>query len=473
MSGRAVSGRNRAWLLGEMDVWRAGGVLSEEQAMQILDLYETPTMIAQRKRSLALFTLMGLAVFMVGLAVHLLIGFNWEKMPAAIKLPIIFGAVFGTHAVGFYLRYLRQARLLSEIAFFLGCLFYGAGIWLVAQVFHIPVHYPTGFWFWAVGILPFVLCLDTILLHVLFAALLAIWAGTEVIGFPNLGAWLFGRWGALPNGAYTLPLLALPGLLWAYQKKSPVTVGLYAPVLAWWVILQPIAWHWEVNAVYFIGAVGALFLLVAESHRAGSSFAIPYRSYGLLLTAGVLVPLSFFEFNQEMLREMLRGNFIMMSGLLAGLVVVLLSAGVIALAALLNRTYGAARTPVPDQMMSILRQQWLPVGLLLVMAVLPMTNTLLGTRGEPTFAALLPTVLANVAMVSLGLWLMHVGLRDDRLIPFAAGVAYFLLWTVLRYVDLFGDVGGMRGAAAMFFLCGVTLFGVAVYWRKRKEVRDV
>jgi hypothetical protein len=38
-------------------------------------------------------------------------------------------------------------------------------------------------------------------------------------------------------------------------------------------------------------------------------------------------------------------------------------------------------------------------------------------------------------------------------------------------VDLFGDFGGMLGAAMMFFMCGGALFGVARYWQGRKEVR--
>ncbi len=78
--------------------------------------------------------------------------------------------------------------------------------------------------------------------------------------------------------------------------------------------------------------------------------------------------------------------------------------------------------------------------------------------GEP----LLPTIVANVAMIFLAFWLMGVGLREDRGQPFAAGVVYFLLWAVVRYVDLFGDFGGMLGAALMFFLCGGALFGVAL-----------
>jgi hypothetical protein len=85
--------------------------------------------------------------------------------------------------------------------------------------------------------------------------------------------------------------------------------------------------------------------------------------------------------------------------------------------------------------------------------------------GEP----LLPTIVANVAMIILAFWLMGVGLREDRGRPFAAGVMYFLLWAVVRYVDLFGDFGGMLGAALMFFLCGAALFGVGFYWRNRKQ----
>ena len=86
-------------------------------------------------------------------------------------------------------------------------------------------------------------------------------------------------------------------------------------------------------------------------------------------------------------------------------------------------------------------------------------------------AALLPTVLVNVAMVAAAFWLMQLGLQEDRGRPFGAGVLYFLLWAVLRYVDLFGDFGGMLGAAMMFFMCGGALFGVARYWQGRKEVR--
>jgi hypothetical protein len=110
------------------------------------------------------------------------------------------------------------------------------------------------------------------------------------------------------------------------------------------------------------------------------------------------------------------------------------------------------------------RRRWLPMAFTLSMAFLAFYEVFVA---EP----LIPTVLANAAMVALALWLVQVGLREDRGLPFSAGVLYFLLWVVLRYIDLFGDFGGMLGASAMFFLCGATLFGLATYWRKRKVVR--
>ena len=54
---------------------------------------------------------------------------------------------------------------------------------------------------------------------------------------------------------------------------------------------------------------------------------------------------------------------------------------------------------------------------------------------------------------------------------FAAGVLYFLTWTIFRYIDLFGERGGMLGAALMFFLCGAGLWALATFWGKRKEIR--
>jgi uncharacterized membrane protein len=447
MPKRAITPKQRAWLLDELSLWRRDAIVSEQQAQRIADLYEGAGELAERGRSRAVFVLMSAAALLVGFAALLLIGYNWDQLDRWTKLAIILGVIAATHATGFSLRYTRNAAALSEIVFFLGCLFYGAGIWLVAQVFHLSAHYPDGVWWWAVGVLPFALCLETRLLHTLVVALLAIWAGMEVLNFDQLGGWLFGRWDWLPNGAYSLPLLALPGMVWAYRRQSVKTLSLYLPLLAWWTVLQVFAWHLGSNPLFFIGGVGALLLVIAECHREGSPFAIPYRYYGSLLVGGTLVPLSFFQVNKYLGHD---------------------SAKVIAPPVLLA---AVALAIVLFTQRTIPRRQLLPLGLALLMVLLPLLAS--GSRGSGGYqsAGLMPTVLVNLAMLAGAFWLMQVGLREDRGRPFGAGVLYFLLWAVLRYADLFGNLGGMLGAAAMFFGCGGALFAVARYWQGRKEVR--
>lgn len=493
MERRPISQQIRQWLLGELEAWRAGGILADDQPGRILDLYETSQDAAGRRRSLAMFALSSVAALMIGLAALLVVSHNWQALSAGQKLAVIFGALLGLHATGLGLRYGGRWRLSSEMVLFVACMLYGSAIWLIAQIFHIQSHYPDGLWFWALGVLPFALCLDTLLLHALYAGLLALWVGTEILGFHNAGFWgsMFLR-----GCAATLPLMTLPGLVWAYRKRSVMTVSLYAPLLAWWAVLQPVAWRWEISPIYFVGLAGALLLMIAEMHHRQSPLAKPYRLYGVLITGGVLVPLSFADQIFELLRhspaadDYVAGWVITLIGALAALAVVVLQQR-----EEVTRVAGNSReSTAPIELRhysvnfaSILRRQWLPLCIVLLLAGLCFWNGLLNVDDPQhsvygreysfvdmkwTPAVLLPVTAVNVAMIVLALWLMRLGLREDRTLPFTAGVLYFLLWTVLRYADLFAGVGGMLGAAVLFLLCGVGLLVVARFWVRRKESLD-
>jgi uncharacterized membrane protein len=460
---RPLSQLQRTWLLGELKVWQTQGLVGSDQVEDILALYEMPQESAARQQSLALFALQGIAALFVGLAVLLVIGYNWQELPAAAKLTILFGSLLIVHGSAFYLRYRRSAPLASELAFFLGCLLYGASIWLIAQIFHINSHYPDGLWMWALGVLPFALALDTLLLHALLVTILAIWLGTEILGFSDFGMWMFRRWQALPNGAYTLSVFAGLGLLWSYRKGSPFTAGMYVALLTWWTVLQPFAWRWNDNPVFFIGSIGGLLMILAEVHPSGSHFAIPYRLCGALLALGTLVPLSYYSMNKHLYDASWRwGNGpSVLERTLQPFAILVLSTLIVgsSLYVILRRREGDSRLTRP--VAAFFSRQWLPLGLVLLMALQSLWVALVE---EP----LLPTILANLAMLASAWWLITVGLREERGRPFAAGVLYFLLWAILRYIDLFGEFAGMLGGALMFLLCGVALF-----WRQRKQRKAI
>jgi uncharacterized membrane protein len=454
---REITRSQRDWLEGEIAVWQASGLVDQERARTLLALYESPELFKARQQAKGMFTLLALAAALVGLGVLLLVGYNWEQMPAPLKVTAIFGALVGTHAAAFGLRYRLGWQRIAEVLFFLGCLFYGAAIWLLAQVFHIESSNYDALWWWAIGVLPFALLLDTILLHLLFGGLLALWLGFEIFSLDRL------FWG-VPSAGYSVPFLVAPGLWWAYRKSSATTVGIYVPLLAWWVVLQPIAWKLNANPSFFIGAVGSLMLVVAALHARRSEMAIPYRFYGIALVGATLVLLSFHSFNDEVNRTAGTG----WKGGVEQMILILSLAAATLIAAyfLQGRPQASAtqaRNSLVDSLRPVVAQQWLPLGFLGLFAFL----AVLGTTVQETWV---PTIVANIAMVVVALWLIRFGLTEDQSRAFGAGVIYLMLWAVLRYIDLFGAFGGMLGAALMFFLCGGVLAGVAYFWRSRKVV---
>lgn len=468
----------RRWLCAEMELWVNRGILSLDQKRNIEELYETQSETAQRKNTVAIFSIMGIAAAFVGLGVLLLIGYNWQVMPSPLKLAIIFGLLLGVYGVAFRLRANPARKTFSEIAFLFGNIFYGVAIWQIAQIFNIQSHYPNGLWVWAMAILPFALCLDTILLHVLLAAVLAIWVGTEIIGYHHLGVWFFGWRHYLHNGAYTLPLFAALGLIWAYRKRSPATVGLYALLACWWIILLCVAWDCPLNPIYFVGTVGGLMLFAAECHPTGSELAAPYRKLGILLVVGTLIPLGFVDFHRELLYHYSREWAIVV-----GLLIVV--AGVLAAVAaeLLKRRYSQNEASFPFQVM--LRRHWMPLSMMLFVAGTCLWHSMYELPApcyynynyapwlDRSFTiTLIPALTANALILVFSIWMIRVGLREENGRIFAGGVILTLAVAVMRYIDLFEKAGGMIGAALMFFLCGTVLFGVARFWQTRKSQRN-
>jgi uncharacterized membrane protein len=454
MARREITERDREWLVGELSVWAAQGLIGEEQSARIIDLYQTPEELGRHRSDRGIHILSGLAALLVGLAVLLLIGFNWDALPDPLKLAVVFTTIAATHWLGFLLRYREKRPAASEIAFFLACMFFGGGIWLVAQVFNISSSDYGGLWWWALGILPFALILDGVLLHALMVGLLGLYL---LLSIRTSGLLAHGSWRVIANSYMSIPVISSIGLLWAYRWRSPRAVGLYVALFFWWTILQPFAWGYWNNPVYFIGCIGCLLLIIAECHTERSPLAVPYRLYGVALVGGVLLPLSYPSFHSTIdVAEFSPTILVEMTAVLSACVLA------VALSAEFRRR--VSRTAVPSAQVSQGGGRRLipPVSLAVSMGAVAFWEVLVH---EP----IIPTILANLAMLALAFWLIMLGLRQDRGRPFMAGVLYFLLWSMIRYLDLFGDLGGMLGAAAMFFLCGAALFGLARFWQHRQS----
>src|SRR5690349_2170032 len=128
------------WLLAEIDRWKADGVVTPEQADQLRARYDQPpaATVAANAVPWGLLVFATAGAIVIGLGVILLLAYNWDDIPKAGKLALVFAAVIAAHAAG--IRLLAKdgwQPKLGEALTALGTMFYGAGIWLVAQIYNI------------------------------------------------------------------------------------------------------------------------------------------------------------------------------------------------------------------------------------------------------------------------------------------------------------------------------------------------
>ena len=142
---RVLKGREMAFLFRELDLWRDLSLISGEQAEEIRALYEL------RPGQLPLM-LLGAGGALVGLGVLSFVAANWADLPRTLRVFIIVGAYILSLATawGCGERYPRASRAFL----LLGGFVYGAGIFLMDQMFHYGGSWTTALGWWIAGLVP-------------------------------------------------------------------------------------------------------------------------------------------------------------------------------------------------------------------------------------------------------------------------------------------------------------------------------
>src|ERR1035437_1012580 len=168
------------WLRAEINRWTDEGLVTAEQADRLRQRYPEPA----EGPPWALLVFASAGAVVVGLGIILLFAYNWDEIPKFGKLALVFGAVIGTHAGGVVLhRKGGWQQRLGEALSLLGTMFFGAAIWLIAQIYHIDEHYPNGFLLWGIGALLMAWALDSTPQALLATVLFTIWGGSELLAF--------------------------------------------------------------------------------------------------------------------------------------------------------------------------------------------------------------------------------------------------------------------------------------------------
>ncbi len=287
------SKRYANWLHKESQHWIADGLIDADQANRIRQRYPEPT-----GWSWGLYLLSALGAVVFGLGVVLFFAYNWSELHKYAKLAIVFGSLLCAHLLAlFYGRNVAGAsvinntvvesrasgnRNLTEGFHLLGTMMFGAGIWLIAQIYHIDEHYPTAFALWGLAALAMAWVMPSVLQGLLATVLLTVWGIAEISDFR-----------ALHILSVVSIVFGIIGLAFLQRSRTLLFFGLGgALIIAFVNMLTHAA---EQTFVYVIFSTAILLIVACRLCRFTSFVdSVPMvRGFGIVIYAVLLFLLSF------------------------------------------------------------------------------------------------------------------------------------------------------------------------------------
>ena len=267
------------WLQSEIQSWVSEGLIDQSTGQLLKSRYAAD---ATGSRGFSLLTAIGAIIF--GLGVILFFAYNWQSLPKAAKLAMIFVALAAFHLLGWFTRYKNAEQTnLSEGFHLIGTMLFGAGIFLIAQIYHIDEHYPNAFLVWGAAALLFGWVLPSAIQGVFATALFCAWGSFEIIDFDRQHVL-----------SVALVFFGVLPLAWMLRSRVLLMFGLVAVI---GLALVNISAHVSGDlVVYILFAVGVL--LIALSYAvARTSFpqsadvlrSVGAAVYGLILFAMTFV----------------------------------------------------------------------------------------------------------------------------------------------------------------------------------------
>lgn len=421
-------------LAKEASTWVDDAIITADQARAICQKYDVDYDSTQGA-STGYRVLVSLGFLFIGLAVITLLGANWDEIPRGLRMAGLVLITLGTHGIALR-QYLADRESGAVGLFFLGNLFYGASIILIAQIYHLGEHMPDGVFWWALGSLPFALLLKSAWLMMFSLVLALVWFFIETgMGF-------------FPTLFPVFIAAALYVVVYGHANNL-LFLTLVASIGLWFETSLSMYWatgsnYLDVHIEHIPVSVALFILAYAFSHWLQGRDSTAARDYAVLLSLWTLrfgllamLVLSYEEPWREILRE--EWNHLPSMWLIVGL----LLAGAFALAWLRHK-----------------------LATLLPITVFFLVTMILLLLSGGASDALYFQVVYNIALVTSGIWLIVRGMRGAISHYFFLGVSVILLTALMRYVDLIGEyVGG----AALFILLAAVLLGAARYWKKHHE----
>ena len=144
------------WLKGRINLWRESGLISDEQSESIINFEaapEAPIRLGVRFSRL-IVVLSTLGAILIGAGIISFVAANWQGIPAIAKLGFLIVGQTATYAVAYQFQFVRGYPRVGGAIMFAGAAWFGANVFLVAQIYHLPTDNPDLLIWWFIGVLP-------------------------------------------------------------------------------------------------------------------------------------------------------------------------------------------------------------------------------------------------------------------------------------------------------------------------------
>jgi uncharacterized membrane protein len=145
LAKRIVKQNELSFLKQELKYLEDSEILPAGKAKEIEAVYEVQKISFTK-------TLLYVGTILIGAGVLSFIASNWDEIGKTVKFLLII-ALFGACTLTGY-KLEKNFPKTSKSLYYLGCLVFGAGIFLVEQMFHFGTHSQNAFLWWSLGILP-------------------------------------------------------------------------------------------------------------------------------------------------------------------------------------------------------------------------------------------------------------------------------------------------------------------------------
>jgi uncharacterized membrane protein len=246
---RAVTKQEKDFLQQELAYLEKEKHLETDQVNTILSVYE----VQPRFHFIRILLVIG--SLLVGIGILSFIAGNWDVFPKTAKLLILFIGLIGAYFAGWKTEEIYPKT--SKSLYYLGIFIYGAGIFLIGQMFHLQSDSGDAFLAWSAGILPLALYLKDRWVSLMSILLMGIYVYYSWISSETFMLFVLG-------------LIFLALMYWINEtkiKRSYLIFFFNNSLLVFWVIVMMV--HFEVHDRFIpivIFIIGLVFTFLPNSH---------------------------------------------------------------------------------------------------------------------------------------------------------------------------------------------------------------